>query len=228
MASHPNAILDPPTVTPWHEQVRGFAVGKPLSIEAVQILDEVRLALAHDLNAAAAGALRLAALLGSTAVERLQLSRAKGGLAPWQRRNVLSYIDSRLDKPISNKSLADAASLSVSYFCSAFKDSFGSTPHTYLIRTRLKRARDLMLRTREPLCQIALSCGFADQAHLSKLFRREMGQSPNVWRRFHITERSLSRGGALAVSSHRCLSGDAVEATAPMVTALARCDRRTA
>jgi AraC-like DNA-binding protein len=228
MASHPNAILDSPTVTPWLEQVRGFAAGKPLPIEAVQILDEVRLALAHDMNAAAAGAERLAALLGSTVVQRFQLPPAKGGLAPWQRRNVLSYIDSRLDRPISNKNLADAALLSVSYFCSAFKGSFGSTPHTYIIRTRLKRARDLMLTTREPLCQIALSCGFADQAHLSKLFRREMGQSPNVWRRFHTTERCAPRRGALAVSPQRCLSRDAIEATASTVTALARCDRRTA
>ena len=69
-----------------------------------------------------------------------------------------------------------------SYFCRAFKDTFGDPPHAYIMRRRVERAQTLMLQTREPLSQIALACGLSDQAHLCNLFRRLVGQSPSHWR----------------------------------------------
>src|SRR5690606_2306493 len=71
--------------------------------------------------------------------------------------------------------------------CRAFKESFGTTAHMHIIRLRLELAQRLMLTTDEPLSQIALACGLADQAHLSKLFRREMGETPSAWRRRNLT-----------------------------------------
>lgn len=195
--------LHRPIVSPWQERAHRTDSEKPLSIAAGEILDQVRLALSHDLNAANACVARLTALLGSNAAQQFQLAPAKGGLAPWQKRNVLAYIDSRLDEAVSIRSLADVASLSVSYFCHAFKESFGLAPHAYIIRKRVTRAQELMLMTSEPLSQIALSCGFADQGHLSKVFRREMGQSPNVWRRFHAVERRALSTGSTASEPRR-------------------------
>ncbi|MGH6858693.1 MAG: helix-turn-helix domain-containing protein [Phyllobacterium sp.] len=67
-------------------------------------------------------------------------------------------------------------------------------------RARALRQR-LMLTSTEPLSQIALLCGLADQAHLSKLFRRMLGQSPSAWRRRNSTgtmednDRLLARRG---------------------------------
>jgi AraC family transcriptional regulator len=49
-------------------------------------------------------------------------------------------------------------------------------------------AQRLMLTTQEPLSQIALACGMADQAHLSKLFRRGVGETPGAWRRRSLTD----------------------------------------
>jgi AraC family transcriptional regulator len=76
----------------------------------------------------------------------------------------------------------------VSHFCRAFKESFGTTPHMQIIRLRLELAQRLMLTTAEPLSQIALACGLADQAHLSKLFRREVGETPRSWCRRNLTD----------------------------------------
>src|SRR5262249_59920015 len=85
--------------------------------------------------------------------------------------------------PLQLEELADQVSLSVSYFCRAFKETFGDTPHEYIIHARLAHAQRLMLATSEPLSQVALACGFADQAHFCKLFRRGTGETPGAWRR---------------------------------------------
>jgi AraC-like DNA-binding protein len=98
------------------------------------------------------------------------------------------YLRDHLERPLQVQQLAQQVSLSVSHFCRAFKDSFGTTPHIHIIRLRLDRAKQLMLATQDPLSEIALRCGFADQAHLSKLFRRWMGETPNAWRRRNITD----------------------------------------
>jgi AraC family transcriptional regulator len=162
---------------------RSSGLGRFLSVEAEEILDEVRFALSHDLDAANAGVARLAALIKSKAAEPIQPAPAKGGLTPWQKRKVLTYIEDRLGEPVPVERVAAMVALSVSHFSRAFKESLGQTPHAHIVKIRIKRAKDLMLTTNESLSQISVTCGFADQSHLSRTFRRVCGQSPNAWRR---------------------------------------------
>jgi AraC family transcriptional regulator len=107
----------------------------------------------------------------------------RGGLAPWQVRKLTTYVDANLDHSITTQCLADIARLSPFHFCRAFRDSFGDSPHGYVIRRRMERAQGLMLTTNSPLGQIAADCGLADQAHFNKLFRKFAGESPGAWRR---------------------------------------------
>jgi len=107
----------------------------------------------------------------------------RGGLAPWQIRRVTTHIETNLDAAITTKGLAMLVRLSAFHFCRAFRDSFGESPHGYVTRRRIERAQGLMLTTSASLGQIAADCGFTDQAHLSNLFRRLVGESPGVWRR---------------------------------------------
>jgi AraC family transcriptional regulator len=115
------------------------------------------------------------------------LDVARGGLAPWQVRMVEAHVDGNLDRNISVEELAALARLSVSHFGRAFKQSFGVAPHAYITAERMALARDLMLTTSEPLSQIALTVGLADQSHLSRLFRQHVGESPLAWRRARWT-----------------------------------------
>jgi AraC-like DNA-binding protein len=114
--------------------------------------------------------------------------QSRGGLAPWQIRKVSSYVDANLNQTIRNENLATIARLNASHFCYAFRNSFGEPPHEYVIRRRVERAQGLMLTTSAPLSAIALDCGLADQAHLSRLFRRVVGESPSAWRRARLGE----------------------------------------
>jgi AraC family transcriptional regulator len=111
----------------------------------------------------------------------------RGGLAPWQVRRVTTHIETNLDAAITTKDLAALARLSLFHFCRAFRDSFGESPHGYVTRRRVERAQGLMLTTTASLGQISADCGFTDQAHLSKLFRRIVGESPGMWRRARAT-----------------------------------------
>ena len=156
-----------------------------LSITAGQLLEEVRAALECDLGAAQACAARLAALLNSEPADEAPAQYARGGFAPWQIRRVKAYMSEHLESSIFIESLARIVSLSASHFTRAFKESFGLAPHAYLTRLRVERAQEMMLTTREPLSQIAVACGLADQSHLSKVFRRQVGQTPGIWRRMN-------------------------------------------
>jgi transcriptional regulator GlxA family with amidase domain len=116
----------------------------------------------------------------------------RGGLAPWQIRKLTAYVETNLDRTITTRCLADIARLSSFHFCRAFRDSFGDSPHGYVIRRRMERAQGLMLTTSTSLGQIAADCGLADQAHFNKLFRKFAGVSPGAWRR--------ARAGGAAMS----------------------------
>jgi AraC-like DNA-binding protein len=105
------------------------------------------------------------------------------GLAPWQARRVKQHIESQYGRRILIDELAKLVRLSTSYFAVAFRASFGTSPHDYVCRRRIHHAQLQMATTDRPLCEIALNCGFADQSHLSRVFRRVTGQTPAAWRR---------------------------------------------
>jgi AraC family transcriptional regulator len=110
-------------------------------------------------------------------------SGPRSGLAGWQIRRLKAYVRENLANPIRNKDLAVVAQLSQHHFCRAFRISLAETPHTYITRMRVEQA-ELLLRTSSlPLCQIATDCGFSDQAHFNKLFRKWVGSSPGAWQR---------------------------------------------
>lgn len=104
-------------------------------------------------------------------------------LTAWQCRRVLQHIEANLAEPLRNRGLASLVDYSEFHFNVAFRNSVGASPHEFIIRRRIERARQLMLSTDLPLCGIASECGLADQAHLSRLFRRVVGETPAAWRR---------------------------------------------
>jgi AraC family transcriptional regulator len=73
--------------------------------------------------------------------------------------------------------------LSRSHFSRSFKHSVGLTPMEYVVVRRVERAKAMISSTRDPLAEVALACGFADQAHLNRRFRDIVGISPGRWRR---------------------------------------------
>ena len=113
-------------------------------------------------------------------------------LAPWQMRRVTEHIEANLHTSLPVPELASIIRRSPSYFSRAFKGACGQTPHAFILSRRIARARQEMLKGVEPLAQIALACGFADQAHLARVFRRAAGLAPAAWRRENQSPVDLS------------------------------------
>jgi AraC-like DNA-binding protein len=107
----------------------------------------------------------------------------RGGLAPWQILRVKKFIAEKLASSLRCADMARIACLSPHHFCRAFRVSLKVTPHAYVIRKRLQKARVLIETTRASLGEIAIECGFADQAHFNRIFRKHLGATPGAWRR---------------------------------------------
>ena len=124
----------------------------------------------------------------------------RGALLTWQARRVIAHVDANLDRRISVSELAALLPLSSSYFHRAFKRTFGVGPHAYLTRRRIEAAQSLMLTTHDSLTDIAMTCGLADQSHLSRWFRRIVGESPRAWRRMRRGEIEEESAGLAEVT----------------------------
>jgi AraC family transcriptional regulator len=104
------------------------------------------------------------------------------GLSRERLQRVRDYIETHLDDRLTLTVLAEVACLSPYHFSRSFKQAVGIGPQRYVMRRRLERAKTLMCRTKLPLAGIAHEAGFADQSHLTSVFRREMGLTPGRYR----------------------------------------------
>jgi len=116
----------------------------------------------------------------------------------WQARCVQGYVAVHLHSKITLEDLAKAASSSRCKFPRSFKASFGCTPGQYVRRMRIARAQNLMTLSRDPLSRIAAECGFADESHFNRCFRKIVGDSPAVWRAQRCESSAKAQWGAPA------------------------------
>ena len=162
-----------------------------LSVVAAQLLEAVHHARAGDRENTQARIAHAIALLQGEPVAAARVTAvlsegrrvSRGGLLTWQRHRLIAHVDANIGRRIPVSELAALLQLSPSHFHRSFRCAFGVAPHHYLARRRIEVAQGLMLTTQDTLSEIALSCGLADQSHLSRWFRRIVGETPYAWRR---------------------------------------------
>jgi AraC family transcriptional regulator len=122
------------------------------------------------------------------------LNRPRGGLAPWQKRRVIDLFRDHLDGSLRLPTLAEHCGLSVSHFARAFRHSFGTPPHHYLLLQRIECAKVLLSGASYSLSEVAQKAGFSDQPSFSRTFKIIVGTTPGQWRR----RRSISQPTTLS------------------------------
>ncbi len=109
-------------------------------------------------------------------------------LPRWRLRRVIEFVDSHLHEEIHLFRLAQVANLSPRHFARAFRRETGQTPHRWLMNHRLERAKHLLATSDLSIIEVANTCGFAGQTHLTKLLKQRLGMTPLRWRNEHKGE----------------------------------------
>ena len=107
----------------------------------------------------------------------------RGGLAAWQQRRIVEFIEEHLADHFPLAALANLAQLSTYHFARAFKRSFGVPPHRYHTNRRIERARALLADPKTSVAEVALELGFSGASAFTAMFRRTTGQTPTDYRR---------------------------------------------
>ncbi len=117
-------------------------------------------------------------LLRSYASVTYRDARPAGPLAPARLRRVEEYVEAHLHEAISIEQMAAVAGLGVWTFARHFRATVGKAPHEFVLARRVDRARRLLGQGLLALKEVAAACGFADQAHMTRVFRRQLGTTP--------------------------------------------------
>ncbi|MDB6043924.1 MAG: Transcriptional regulator, AraC family [Gammaproteobacteria bacterium] len=128
----------------------------------------------------------IVARLLSSASRVTTSERSRGSkLAQWRLKRAIDYVEARLDEPVSLADVAASAGLTRMHFAAQFRAATGLRPHEYLLRRRIERAQEMLVRTGMSLVDVALSVGFQTQSHFTSVFKRYAGQPPRAWRESH-------------------------------------------
>lgn len=122
------------------------------------------------------------ACLAAELVAEMRKQTAGDERAPRWLEEVRDYLHDLQDETPSLAAIARTVGRHRSQVARAFRRRYGCTLGQYVRRLRIRRAAALLAGTREPLSRIALETGFADQSHLGRTFKRQMGISPARFR----------------------------------------------
>ncbi len=152
-------------------------------------IEHICWALAAELEGDAPAGRLYAESLGTALITHLVHSYTGGaptsesGIPRMRLQRVMDYVQDNISVDLSLSELSAVAEVSGSYLKVIFKRSTGVPVHQYVMRVRIERALTLVTRTKVPLCEIAAQCGFTDQSHLTRSFRRLYGITPAQLRR---------------------------------------------
>jgi AraC family transcriptional regulator len=124
-----------------------------------------------------------ARLVQNYAVSKPSLEFKANGFPQSQLGRVIDYMQANLAQDLSILDLATLTNMSESHFSRSFKQSVGITPYQYLLQQRVERAKQLLKQQAISISDIALDCGFANQTHLTKVFRQMTGMTPKTYQK---------------------------------------------
>jgi len=111
--------------------------------------------------------------------------RSPRGLSRRALTRACSFIAENLGERFTLDDLARQAGVSRFHFARLFRISTGDSPMAYLLKSRIERAKQMLLQNAGPVCEIAAALGFCDQSHLTRTFRRLTGMTPREFARQH-------------------------------------------
>jgi AraC family transcriptional regulator len=115
-------------------------------------------------------------------VDNSQLRRYRGGLSPARLRTINELVHAKMEDELTLSEMAQSVELSPAHFSRMFRKSTGETPHHFVLRHRIERAKEMLRAPEGRVLDAALACGFKTQQHFARVFRRICGASPTEYR----------------------------------------------
>lgn len=168
----PDEALDRPVLLDAHPEVMALA-----GLMAAECRDPRQ----PDLYAEGLLQAMLAALFA--AAPGREAAAMPSGLSDSQLRRIEAHVLANLDRRVAVGELAEVLGLSESWFAHAFKRRTGQSPYRWQLALRLDACKRMLADASLPLADVAAACGFADQAHLTRVFRSGTGMTPAAFRR---------------------------------------------
>src|SRR6202008_5003075 len=121
-------------------------------------------------------------LVNGHAVRHRPVQMYKGGLGSARLRRVRELVHAKMEDDLSLDEMAQAVGLSTAHFARMFRKSTGETPHQFVLRQRLERAKAMLRAPDARVLDVAVACGFKTQQHFAQVFRDFWGVSPTEYR----------------------------------------------
>ena len=115
-------------------------------------------------------------MLAHYGVSKPKVPSPRGKLSAFQLRSVVDFVDAHLSEDVSLTALARPAHVSPFHFARLFRRTIGVPPHQFVLQLRLQRALGLMKTRTLSLARIAVECGFHDQPHFTRTFRKVLAR----------------------------------------------------
>src|SRR5712672_538179 len=121
-------------------------------------------------------------LVNGHAVRHRPVQIYRGGLGSARLRRIKELVHAKLEFDLSLDEMAQTVGLSTAHFARMFRKSTGETPHQFVLRQRLGRARSMLRAPDARILDVAVACGFKTQQHFAQVFRDVCGFSPTGYR----------------------------------------------
>jgi AraC family transcriptional regulator len=122
-------------------------------------------------------------LVNGYAVRHRPVQMYKGGLGSARLRRIKELVHAKMEDDLSLDEMAQSVGLSTAHFARMFRKSTGETPHQFVLRQKIERARAMLRAPDARILDVAVACGFKTQQHFAQVFRDVCGASPTEYRR---------------------------------------------
>jgi AraC family transcriptional regulator len=123
-----------------------------------------------------------AALVSGHAIRRRPVRPCRGGLGSGRMRRIKELVHARMEEDLNLEEMAQSVALSTAHFARMFRKSTGETPHRFVLRQRIERAKAMLRAADGRILDVAVACGFKTQQHFAQVFRHTCGVSPTRYR----------------------------------------------
>jgi len=121
-------------------------------------------------------------LLSRYSSRQPQIKQYTDGLSNYKLKEVIDYIQENLNKKLTQVELSKLVHMSPHYFATLFKQSMGMTPYQYVMKSRIEKAKQLLLKRDLTIVEICGEVGFQNQSHFTRIFRQYTNVTPKRFR----------------------------------------------